>query len=126
MKKIAVAAALIGVLVYAAPVPARIRCGNTLISEGDSVFEVSFRMKQCEGEVLGQQVVGLRTAGKVDMSTTYDNRDRTAYSEGTIRTKSATEESWYVRLKEGPYRYCYRLFFFRGRLDKIEGWERCD
>jgi hypothetical protein len=105
---------------------ARIRCGNDLISEGDTAFDVAIRMRNCEGEIVGRQTIGERGTGHVEMNTTYQNRGKTSYSEGTIYAKSAVEERWYVRLKEGAYHYCYRFLFLRGTLEKIEGWERCD
>lgn len=101
------------IILSASPTLAGIRCGNDIISIGDTSFEVMAKISRC-GEVLSKETVGKETS--------IENGSTT----GDKIKKVRVVELWYVRVKEGSNSYCYPLTFEEGRLKNIGSWKRCD
>ncbi len=77
-----------------------IRCGNDLISEDDSKFEVVLTLEKC-GSLLGKELI------------------RSADTNRKI-------EKWLIRVNEwGSNRYCYELTFVDAVLRDIEWIGKC-
>ncbi len=89
---------------------AGIRCGNDIISTGDTKTQVLIKIKSC-GEIL----------------------EKDSYVRGTTYTSSKTYETttqtkidqWYTRINERGSYYCYPLTFENGKLTTIGKWSRC-
>ncbi|MEJ2639140.1 MAG: DUF2845 domain-containing protein [Desulfosarcinaceae bacterium] len=90
---------------------AGIRCGNDLITIGDTGFEVLAKLETC-GRVIDKAPVATRTE-------TERNGKEEESEERLI-------ERWYIRVDEKGSGYCYPLTFEKGILIEIGGWHRCD
>lgn len=93
------------------PAFAGIRCGNDLISIGDSSSQVMMKLSKC-GEVLGKEVVSKETI-------------KESKQNGETK-KEKWIEKWHIRVKERGSMYCYPLVFEEGALKDIGSWSRCD
>lgn len=98
------------VLIY--PVQAGIRCGNDIISIGETTSQVKLKLGKC-GEVLDKEIVRIETAEE-------ENRNFKAKKEKKL------VERWYIRVKERGGMYCYPLTFDEGLLQSIGNWSKCD
>jgi len=98
---------------------AGIRCGNEIISRGDSTFKVQHTLKQC-GEVLEKEVIETTVSGNYSYNPDTGT-DTTNFQEERIKT-----ERWWIQVENWGSYYCYPLIFEAGKLVKIEKWERCD
>ncbi len=92
------------------PANAGIRCGNDIISTGDTKVEVMVKVKTC-GEILEKD-------GYVREKTYTSSENK----ETTTQTKV---DQWYIRVKEKGSNYCYPLTFEDGELTTIGRWSRC-
>ena len=90
---------------------AGIRCGNDLISVGDTSFEARIKLETC-GTVIDKERVGTTTE-------TQSGGKRAAARERLI-------ERWYIRVHERGGTYCYPLTFEEGLLKEIGIWRKCD
>lgn len=93
---------------------AGIRCGNDIISVGDSMAQVVMKLSKC-GKVLDKNVVSTETT---------INRDDT--SDGDKIKKKKVTEIWFIRVSERGGMYCYPLTFEEGFLKSIGDWSQCD
>ncbi len=89
---------------------AGIRCGNDIISTGDTKTQVLVKIKNC-GEILEKD-----SYIKGSTYTTSDNYKT------TTQTKI---DLWSTRIKERGSYYCYPLTFENGELATIGKWSRC-
>lgn len=95
---------------------ADIRCGNDLVSPGDSTFDVTIKLEKC-GEVMSKENVRKETTTQKE------------YGPGKDATKIEAEkmiERWYIRVQERGGKYCYPLTFEEGVLKEIGSWKQCD
>lgn len=90
---------VIGLVINLNPAYA-IRCGNDLIQEGDSTFEVILTLKKC-GNVMEKEMV--------QSENTYEKI-----------------EKWLIRAYEMGHHYCYELTFKDTKLIEIRLLGQCD
>lgn len=90
---------------------AGIRCGNDLISVGDTSFEVRIKLDLC-GSIIEKERVGTTTE-------TQSEGEKAVAEERNI-------ERWYIRVNEKGGAYCYPLTFEGGRLLEIGTWRKCN
>jgi len=95
---------------------AGIRCGNDIISIGDTKILVINKIQSC-GHILDKDAytkeISDSPSGKEEIKTPKKT---------TIRI-----DLWSVRIKErGGHHYCYPLTFEDGILTHIGSWSRCD
>lgn len=114
MKKTVVIFLTLLFVLYSNPVFAGIRCGNDLISIGDTPSEVMLKLRKC-GEILDKEV----TRKEIYVEAVGEDSKEKVKKEKLI-------EHWYIRVKERGGMYCYTLSFEEGRLTDIGDWSRCD
>jgi hypothetical protein len=90
---------------------AGIRCGNDLITIGETSFEVLTKLEAC-GHLIDKEPVATRTE--------TDRSDQEETSEEHLI------ERWYIRVDEKGGGYCYPLTFEEGILKEIGGWHQCE
>jgi len=92
-------------LIGLSQVHAGIRCGNDIISKGDTKMDVMVRLENC-GTIM--------------------DKDSYTRESGTGETKTQTLiETWYLRVKDRGSSYCYPITFEDGVLETIGKWTRC-
>ncbi|MCG8638040.1 MAG: DUF2845 domain-containing protein [Desulfobacterales bacterium] len=92
------------------PANAGIRCGNDIISTGETKVEVLVKLKSC-GEILEKDAY-------IKEST---------YKKGSDEITSQVKvDQWQIRIKERGSHYCYPITFEDGELTTIGRWSRCD
>ncbi|WDP92167.1 MAG: DUF2845 domain-containing protein [Desulfobacter sp.] len=92
-----------------APLFAGIRCGNDIISTGNTKSVVAAKIQSC-GQILDKDAY---------LKTVEDAEDNTIKTEKKI-------DLWSVRIKERGNNYCYPLTFEDGVLTDIGAWSRCN
>lgn len=93
---------------------AGIRCGNDIISIGDTKILVTSKIQSC-GRILDKD--------------TYTKEISDSSGEEEIKTSKRIDiriDRWSVRIKERGGYYCYPLTFEDGILTNIGSWSRCD
>ena len=93
-------------------VSARIRCGNNIISKGDSSAKVMMGIRKC-GEIIEKEVI-------------QENIKGTIRRNGDFNATSELTERWYMVVNQSGGDYCWTLIFKGGRLFEFENWDRCD
>ena len=102
---------VLAVISWASGAQGGIRCGNDLISVGDTRFDVQVKLGDC-GSILDRQQVGTRT-------------ETEAAATGTVAEERVVER-WHIRVNERGGAYCYPLTFVEGVLTEIGSWRRCN
>lgn len=94
-----------------ATVSAGIRCGNDIISPGDTKTLVAGKLQSC-GDILDRD--------------SYVKETTTTASETETTTGSQKIDIWSIRITERGNSYCYPLTFEDGLLTEIGSWSRCN
>jgi len=123
MKKSIVIISLLTMLLIPTAASARIRCGNDIISKGDSAFEVKFKLRQC-GELFGKEVI--QEESSTSFSARIKHRKSSSHVNGQSHSEIAVTERWYIVINERGGDYCWTVIFKRGELYEFEDWERCN
>ena len=89
---------------------AGIRCGNDIISTGDTRVQVRAKISAC-GEILETDTFVRETTRK---------RKKEKF---TIQIKV---DQWFIKVRERGSFYCYPLTFEDGKLTDIGRWTRCN
>jgi hypothetical protein len=89
---------------------AGIRCGNDLISVGETSFAVQIKLENC-GSVIAKEQIGTST-------------ETTEASDAEVAEEHFVER-WFIRVKERGGTYCYPLTFEQGLLREIGTWRKC-
>ncbi|MGB5155862.1 DUF2845 domain-containing protein [Desulfobacterium sp. N47] len=93
-----------------------LRCGNDLISEGDSTSKVRITLKNNGGEIIEKTYSDAR-GGK---SSNSKKKGRYSSHTGVI-------EKWFIRAPSGYGRpYCYELTFVGSKLEEIGSGVDCN
>ena len=114
---------LVVVFLIPAAALARIRCGNDIISKGNSSARVRMKLKKC-GEFLGKEIIEERTDGTFGARTRH--KKNYSYTSGDFQSTTERTERWHILIHETGGDYCWELIFRGGILIKFEDWESCD
>ena len=123
MKNSIVIISLLSIFLIPQTTSARIRCGNNLISKGDSSFEVKYRLRQC-GELIGKEVIQENSEGSFSANVQHKkNRSRV---NGNFQSETELTERWFIVINTRGGDYCWTVIFKGGVLYEFEDWERCN
>ena len=114
---------LIIVFLMPAAALARIRCGNDIISKGDSSGRVRMKLRKC-GEILEKEIIEEHTEGTFSAGTRHVKNH--TYTSGDFQSDTERTERWYILVHETGGDYCWSIIFRGGILIEFEDWERCD
>jgi hypothetical protein len=102
---------------------ARIRCGNDIITKGDSSGRVMVKLRKC-GELLEREIIEENTEATFSGRTKY--KKNRSDSSGNFRSATEVSERWHVIIHKREGDIYWQLIFRGGNLIKFEDWERSD
>jgi hypothetical protein len=107
---------LLAILIFWSVPAFGLRCGNDIISTGDTDLDVQLKLKKC-GEVINRNII------KKEITSNYHLKNKRDIE---MDAEERLVERWYIRITEQGGAYCYPLNFSGGILKEIGKWTKCD
>jgi len=105
-----------------------LRCGNDLITEGDTTSKVKVVLKNNGGEIIEKEYVGSQGDRTINSRTkgTVNLKTKRHHTSGSHTSSAVSGEKWLISAPSGYGRpYCYELTFVGSVLKEIGSGVEC-